>query len=129
MSSGDLPNETGTQRGEGKPETFDFLGFTHISGKDRNGSLRREAQNDQQADAGQVAGNQAATPQRMHEPVAQTGKWLRSVVQGYFNYHAVPGNIDSLSRISLSGDSALAEHVDPSGPEAPPDLGADAKAG
>jgi hypothetical protein len=34
--------------------------------------------------------------QRMHEPVGQTGKWLRSVVQGYFNYHAVPGNTDSL---------------------------------
>ena len=33
---------------------------------------------------------------RMHHPVAQTGKWLKSVVQGYFNYHAVPGNIDSL---------------------------------
>jgi hypothetical protein len=33
----------------------------------------------------------------MHEPAAQTGKWLRSVVQGYFNYHAVPGNTDSLS--------------------------------
>ena len=34
--------------------------------------------------------------QRMHDPVPQTGKWLRSVVQGYFNYHAVPGNLDSL---------------------------------
>ena len=33
---------------------------------------------------------------RMHKPVAQTGQWLKSVVQGYFNYHAVPGNIDSL---------------------------------
>ena len=60
---------------------------------------------------------------RMHEPVAQTGQWLRSVVQGYFNYHAVPGNIDSLCDISLSGDPALAEHVDPSGPEASTSLG------
>jgi hypothetical protein len=34
---------------------------------------------------------------RMHEPVAQTGQWLRSIVQGYFNYHAVPGNMDSLN--------------------------------
>ena len=33
---------------------------------------------------------------RMHDPVPQTGAWLRSVVQGYFNYYAVPGNIDSL---------------------------------
>jgi RNA-directed DNA polymerase len=33
---------------------------------------------------------------RMHDPAALTGEWLRSVVQGYFNYHAVPGNLDSL---------------------------------
>ena len=33
---------------------------------------------------------------RMHDPVPQTGAWLRSVVQGCFNYYAVPGNIDSL---------------------------------
>jgi RNA-directed DNA polymerase len=33
---------------------------------------------------------------RMHDPVPQTGAWLRSVVQGYFNYYAVPGNLDSL---------------------------------
>jgi hypothetical protein len=34
---------------------------------------------------------------RMHDPIAQTGTWLRSVVQGYFNYYAVPGNLDSLA--------------------------------
>jgi len=34
--------------------------------------------------------------QRRHEAIAQTGKWLRSVVRGYFNYHAVPGNLDCL---------------------------------
>jgi hypothetical protein len=34
---------------------------------------------------------------RMHDPVPQTGAWLRSVVQGYFNYYAVPGNLDSLA--------------------------------
>jgi len=33
---------------------------------------------------------------RMHDLVAQTGEWLKSVVQGYFNYHAVPGNLDTL---------------------------------
>ena len=33
---------------------------------------------------------------RMQDPVSQTGEWLRSVVQGYFNYYAVPGNLDSL---------------------------------
>jgi RNA-directed DNA polymerase len=35
--------------------------------------------------------------ERMHDPLRQTGKWLKSVVQGYFNYYAVPGNLKSLS--------------------------------
>ena len=41
---------------------------------------------------------------RMHDPVAQTGAWLKSVVQGYFNYYAVPGNLDSLNafRVKVS---------------------------
>jgi hypothetical protein len=34
---------------------------------------------------------------RMHEPIAELGKWLRQVVQGYFNYHAVPGNFPRLA--------------------------------
>src|SRR5437660_12707143 len=34
---------------------------------------------------------------RMHDPVPRTGEWLKSVVQGYFNYHAVPGNLESLA--------------------------------
>jgi hypothetical protein len=34
---------------------------------------------------------------RWHEPVAEVGKWLKAVVRGYFNYHAVPGNMDSLN--------------------------------
>ena len=38
----------------------------------------------------------------MHEPMCETGNWLKSVVQGYFNYHAVPGNTDSL-RVSAAG--------------------------
>jgi RNA-directed DNA polymerase len=35
--------------------------------------------------------------ERMHDPVCQTGQWLKSIVQGHFNYYAVPGNLDSLS--------------------------------
>jgi hypothetical protein len=58
--------------------------------------------------------------QRMHE--AFTGKWLRSVVQGYINYRAVPGNTESL-HISLSGKSALAASLAPPRPEASPELG------
>jgi RNA-directed DNA polymerase len=43
----------------------------------------------------------AALRRRMHQPLAEVGKWLRSVVQGYFNYHAVPGNLPSLRSFRL----------------------------
>ena len=80
------------RKGEGKPETFDFLGFTHISGKDRNGNFtvkRRTIRKRMRAKPREI---KQQLYQRMHDPVAQTGEWLKSVVQGYFNYQAVPGN-------------------------------------
>jgi group II intron reverse transcriptase/maturase len=85
------------KRGEGKPETFDFLGFTHISGKDRNGSYAVKRKTISKRMRAKLLEIKQQLRRRMHEPVGQNGKWLRSIVQGYFNYHAVPGNIDSLS--------------------------------
>jgi group II intron reverse transcriptase/maturase len=88
-----------TKRGEGKPETFDFLGFTHICGT--NGTKgefvvwRKSASQRMRAKLLQI---KQQLRRRRHEPCAQTGKWLRSVVQGYFNYHAVPGNSYTLAR-------------------------------
>src|SRR3981189_1619562 len=84
------------RRGEGKPETFDFLGFTHISGKNGNGSyaVRRMTIRKRMRKKLQEIKQQLRL--RMHDPVPQTGAWLRSVVQGYFNYYAVRGNLDSL---------------------------------
>jgi RNA-directed DNA polymerase len=84
------------RRGEGKPETFDFLGFTHISGKNGNGSyaVRRMTVRKRMRKKLQEVKQQLRL--RMHDPVPQTGAWLRSVVQGYFNYYAVPGNLDSM---------------------------------
>jgi hypothetical protein len=70
------------RRGEGKPETFDFLGFTHISGKNGNGSyaVRRTTIRQRMRKKLQEIKQQLAM--RMHDPVPQTGAWLRSVVQG-----------------------------------------------
>lgn len=81
------------ERGMGKPETFDFLGFTHICGKNRKTGyfeVRRKTVGKRLARKLQEIKQQLR--RRMHEPPAQTGEWLRSVVQGYFNYHAIPGN-------------------------------------
>jgi RNA-directed DNA polymerase len=85
------------ERGKGKPETFNFLGFTHICGQTRkNGKslvLRKTIRKRLLAKLKQV---REVLRGRMHQPLAEVGKWLRRVVQGYFNYHAVPGNIASL---------------------------------
>jgi hypothetical protein len=84
------------RRGEGKPETFDFLGFTHISGKDRNGDFAVKRKTVGKRMRAKLLELKQQLRNRLHDSLALTGKWLRSIVQGYFNYHAVPGNIDSL---------------------------------
>jgi len=90
------------RRGEGKPETFDFLGFTHICGQTRKSGkflvLRKTMRKRLLAKLKEL---KEELRNRWHESVADLGRWLRSVVQGYFNYHAVPGNIASLSSFRL----------------------------
>ena len=84
------------RRGLGKPETFNFLGFTFICGKSRKGSflIKRKTRRDRMR-AKLKAVNQEMR-QRMHCTVQAVGKWLKYVVKGYFNYHAVPTNIHAL---------------------------------
>jgi hypothetical protein len=84
------------RRGEGKPETFDFLGFTHISVTTRKGYFTVKRQTSGKRMRAKLQQIKQQLRMRMHHPVAQTGEWLKSVVQGYFNYHAVPGNLDRL---------------------------------
>src|ERR1700719_3727327 len=66
-----------TKRGEGKPETFDFLGFTHISGKDRNGSYAVKRKTISKRMRGKLLEIKQQLRRRMHDPVARTGAWLR----------------------------------------------------
>ncbi len=84
------------KRGEGKPETFDFLGFTHICGKDRRGKFALKRKTIAKRMRAKLQEIKQELRRRMHDPVQQTGKWLQSVVRGYFNYHAVPGNMERL---------------------------------
>ncbi len=80
------------QRGLGKPETFDFLGFTFICGKSLRGKflLKRRSRRDRmKAKLKEVAGE---LRRRMHQPIPEQGAWLKQVVTGYFAYHAVPTN-------------------------------------
>ena len=86
------------RRGEGKPETFDFLGFTHICGKKRSNGyftvIRQTTRKRLQAKLNSV---KAELRQRMHAPIQDTGKWLRSVVSGHIRYYGVPMNSHALS--------------------------------
>ena len=84
-------------RGLAKPETFDFLGFTHVCGKTRDGRfwLRRiTIKKRMRAKLKQV---KAELRRRRHWPIPEQGRWLASVLRGHLNYYAVPGNIDSVT--------------------------------
>ncbi len=90
--------ENREQRGESKPETFNFLGFTHLCGRTRKtGRFIVKRKTIQKRLAAKLKALKEELRRRWHEPVPEVGRWLRSVVQGYFNYHAVPGNMDSLN--------------------------------
>jgi retron-type reverse transcriptase len=84
------------RRGLGKPETFSFLGFTHICGRSRRGTfqLRRQSRGDRMRST--LRAVKTALRRRMHQPIPVQGRWLRQVVTGYFAYHAVPTNWRSL---------------------------------
>ena len=80
------------ERGLGKPETFDYLGFTHICGKGRSGQfwLRRITMAKRMRV--KLAEVYDQLKRRRHLPVPEQGDWLASVLRGHFAYYAVPGN-------------------------------------
>ena len=84
-------------RGLGKPETFNFLGFTLICGKSRRGAfqLQRKTRGDRMR--AKLREIKAELRHRMHHATVEQGQWLRTVVAGYFAYHAVPTNARALS--------------------------------
>jgi RNA-directed DNA polymerase len=85
------------RRGEGKPETFNFLGFTHICVKKRSNGmytvLRQTIRKRVQAKLSEV---KAELRRRMHEPIPEQGKWLEAVVRGHIRYYGVPMNTPAL---------------------------------
>ena len=85
------------QRGEGSPETFNFLGFTHSCEKTRkDGRFKVQRRTIKKRWRSKVQAVKQELRRRMHEKVTVTGKWLKMVLLGYFNYHAVPGNMRAL---------------------------------
>jgi group II intron reverse transcriptase/maturase len=93
---GQFAEQNRERRGEGKPEAFDFLGFTHICGKSQEGKFVLKRKTIAKRMRTKLQEIKQELRRRMHDPVKQTGEWLKSVVQGYFNYHAIPGNLQRL---------------------------------
>lgn len=84
------------QRGEGKPEAFNFLGFTHVCGKSRRGRFlihRHTIRKRLQAKLKEI---KLELKRRMHDPVPEVGQWLQAVVRGHCQYYGVPTNKPAL---------------------------------
>jgi RNA-directed DNA polymerase len=84
------------RRGLGKPETFNFLGFTFICGKTRTGKFQIKRKTRPDRLRAKLKMIKEEMWKRMHQPIPAQGKWLGRVVRGYFNYHAVPTNARAL---------------------------------
>ncbi|MFZ6766638.1 group II intron reverse transcriptase/maturase [Undibacterium sp. Di26W] len=84
------------ERGIRKPETFDFLGFTHCCSQPRSGLLIVRLTIKKRMRAS-LAAIRETLMRRRHESVQVVGRWLNRVIRGYLNYYAVPGNMRRLS--------------------------------
>ena len=97
MEFGRYAAERRARRGEGKPETFNFLGFTHICGKNHKTGyfmvLRKTIGKRMAAKLKEIRQQLRV---RLHQSTQSTVGWLQSVVRGYFQYHAVPRNEERL---------------------------------
>jgi group II intron reverse transcriptase/maturase len=84
------------ERGLGKPETFDFLGFTHICAKTRNGRFRVQRQTMRKRLQAKLSEVKTELRRRMLQPIPEQGAYLRAVVLGHTGYYGVPGNGSAL---------------------------------
>ena len=84
-------------RGLGRPETFDFLGFTHLCGKTRKGRFWLRRITIAKRMRAKLSEINDQLKRRRHQPIPEQGQWLASVVRGHRAYYAVPGNTDAVA--------------------------------
>jgi group II intron reverse transcriptase/maturase len=89
---GRYAEERRAKRDAGPPETFDFLGFTHISGKTRRGDFTIHRKTSRKKFQAKLADLKAKLSRKRHADLATVGAWLQSVLRGWCQYYAVPGN-------------------------------------
>jgi len=83
-------------RGDPKPETFEFLGFTHLCAKDRRGRFKLGRITSKKKMRAKLREVKTEMRRRMHRPLHEQGRWLASVLRGHYNYYAVPDNSRAL---------------------------------
>ncbi len=99
LEFGPFAAENRKRRGDGKPETFDFLGFTHICGKKRsNGRFTVQRQTVRKRLQAKLSEVKAELRRRMHDSIPEVGQWLSAVIRGHFLYYGVPTNFHALRR-------------------------------
>jgi group II intron reverse transcriptase/maturase len=89
---GRYAKERRAERGDGPPETFDFLGFTHISSKTLGGEFTIQRRTSRKKFQAKLAEIKATLLRRRHDDLVRVGEWLHSVYRGWCQYYAVPGN-------------------------------------
>ena len=90
--------ENRARRGDRKPETFEFLGFTHICAKTRNGRFKLKRVTSKKKMRAKLHAVKTEIRRRWHLPIPEQGRWLASVLPGHYRYYAVPDNIGRCKR-------------------------------
>jgi RNA-directed DNA polymerase len=88
--------ENRERRGLRKPETFEFLGLTHICAKDRHGRFKLKRVTSKKKMRAKLKSVKAEMRRRMHLPIPEQGRWLASVLEGHYRYYAVPDNSEAM---------------------------------
>ena len=101
IQCGRFAAERRAERRLGRPETFDYLGFTHICAKTRDGRFFLKCITISKRMSAKLKEIKALLKRRRHEPIPVQGMWLASVVRGHFAYYAVPGNISAMMAFRL----------------------------
>jgi RNA-directed DNA polymerase len=84
------------KRGDRKPETFEFLGFTHMCAKTRNGRFKLKRVTSKKKMRAKLRAVKTEIRRRWHHSIPEQGRWLASVLAGHYRYYAVPDNIRAL---------------------------------
>jgi hypothetical protein len=112
---------TGTR----EPETFSFLGFTHLCAETKTGRFWVRRITIAKRMRTKLREVKEQLKRRWHEPIPEQGQWLKSVVQGHLAYYAVPGNTDAVATFRTQVGTALVQGAAAPQPAHPPQLDTD----